>query len=230
MKELLTLPTSLRSAVSILAMGISGLVAAQPSVSVLSGTTYTKDMNAALSQGASLSQPVGSVFSVDLDCIRAQAFLDEGITAQRSTMSSIGAGIRYTPLSPEHHAIRPWAGVGLSWKTTTRHLDALTAGGETYHLWNDGLLYAMEQPIPMPDMDMPEPLARDNVYETMLDRTSHMATPLRAGVDLQLTRRLHATVAITTLPGGGQGWTTAQAGIGFQLGGVCWLRRSACGL
>ena len=218
MKELLTLPTSLRSAVSILAMGISGLVAAQPSVSVLSGTTYTKDMNAALSQGASLSQSVGSMFAVDLDCIRAQAFLDEGITAQRSTMSSIGAGIRYTPLSPEHHAIRPWAGVGLSWKTTTRHLDAQTADGETYHLWNDGLLYAMEQPIPMPDVDMPEPLVRDNVYETMLDRTSHMATPLRAGVDLQLTRRLHATVAITTLPGGGQGWTTAQAGIGFQLG------------
>ena len=192
MKELLTLPTSLRSAVSILAMGISGLVAAQPSVSALSGTTYTKDMNAALSQGASLSQPVGSVFSVDLDCIRAQAFLDEGITAQRSTMSSIGAGIRYTPLSPEHHAIRPWAGVGLSWKTTTRHLDAQTVDGETYHLWNDGLLYAMEQPIPMPDIDMPEPLARDNVYETMLDRTSHMAAPLRVGVDLQLTRRLHA--------------------------------------
>ena len=87
MKELLTFPTSIRSAVLIFAMVISGLVAAQPSVNVLSGTTYTKDMNAALSQGASLSQPVGSLFSVDLDCIRAQAFMDEGVTAQRSPVA-----------------------------------------------------------------------------------------------------------------------------------------------
>ena len=218
MKELLTLSPKFRLAALIVAMGVSGGVMAQPSLSVLSGTTYTQDFNATLSQGASLSQPVGATFAVDLDCIRARTFMDQGVTTQRQTLSNVGAAIRYTPFSPESHAIRPWAGVGVSWKTTTRHLDAQAANGETYHLWNDGLLYGMEQPTPMPDAELPQPLVRDNVYETMLDRTSHMATPLRMGVDLQLTRRLHATVAVTAIPGGDLGWTTAQAGIGFQLG------------
>lgn len=217
MKELTTLPPVFRLAMLVLVMGMSGLVVAQPSISVLSGTIYTPDMNASLSTGASLSQPVGKLFAVDLDGVRAQAFMDEGVAAQRTTMTSVGAGIRYMPMSPATHAIRPWAGVGISWKTTTRHLDAAAANGETYHLWNDGLLYGMEQPVPMPDADLPEPLVRDNHYETMLDRTSHMATPLRAGVDFQLTRRLHASMAVTTIPGDG-GWTTAQAGVGFQLG------------
>ena len=165
-----------------------------------------------------MSQPVGSFLSVDLDYLQAQAFNDQGVAIERATMKSLGAGIRYTPFSAETHAIRPWAGAGVSWRMTANHADAQAAGGETYHLWNDGLLYATPQPVPMPDVDMPSPLVRDNVYETMLDRNTGVAVPLRAGVDVQLTRRLHATLAVTTLPGGGAGWTTAQAGVGFQLG------------
>ena len=165
-----------------------------------------------------MSQPIGSFLSVDLDYLQAQAFNDKGVAIERATMKSLGAGVRYTPFSPENHAIRPWAGAGVSWRITAKHEDAQAAGGETYHLWNDGLLYATPQPVPMPDVDMPSPLVRDNVYETMLERNTGVALPLRAGVDVQLTRRLHATLAVTTLPGGGAGWTTAQAGVGFQLG------------
>jgi hypothetical protein len=199
-------------------LGLVGTTLAQPSLQVLSGTTATKGMNASLSQGASLSQPVGSFLCVDLDYLQAQAFNDQGVAIQRATMKSLGVGVRYTPFSPEIHAIRPWAGAGASWRISAKHEDAQAAGGETYHLWNDGLLYATPQPVPMPDVDMPSPLIRDNVYETMLERNSGLAIPLRAGVDVQLTRRLHATLAVTTLPGGGAGWTTAQAGLGFQLG------------
>ena len=218
MKDFNTLPTLVRAAGLSLFLGLSGVVAAQPSLNVASGTTHTQDMNAALSRGFAVSQPVGQWLSVDLDALQAQAFSDQGLDVQRATMSSVGVGVRYTPFSSESHAIRPWAGAGVSWQTTTRHADAQAANGETYHLWNDGLLYAYEQPIPMPDIDMPSPLVRDNVYETMLDRSSHMAVPLRAGVDVQLTRRVHATLAVTAIPGGDRTWTTAQAGVGFQLG------------
>lgn len=218
MKDQLTFPSFIRPTMLILALGISGLVIAQPSISVLSGTTYTKNTNGALSQGASFSQPVTPFLAIELDYNRARAYSDHGVASERFAMSNLGASMRYTPLSPQTHAIRPWAAVGVSWKTTSQHLDAQAAGGETYHLWNDGLLYDMEQPIPMPDVEMPKPLVRDNVYETMLDRKSSLATPLRVGVDLQLTRRLHAIMAVTTIPGGGRGWTTAQAGVGFQLG------------
>lgn len=165
-----------------------------------------------------MSQSVGTFLSVDLDYLQAQAFNDQGVAMERASMKSLGAGIRYTPFSAETHAIRPWGGGGLSWQVTAKHADAQAAGGETYHLWNDGLLYSTPQPVPMPDVDLPDPLVRDNVFETMLERNTRVAVPLRVGVDVQLTRRVHATLAVTTLPGGGAGWTTAQAGVGFQLG------------
>ena len=165
-----------------------------------------------------MSQPVSSFMSVDLDFLQAQAFNDRGVAIERSEMKSLGAGIRFVPLASETHAIRPWAGAGLSWQVSAMHADARAAGGETYHLWNDGLLYASSQPEPMPDVDLPEPLVRDNVFETSLGRTTRVAVPFRAGVDVQLTRRVHVTLAVTTLPGGGAGWTTTQAGVGFQLG------------
>jgi hypothetical protein len=218
MKDIQTLPRIARLAAFSLTVSFAGLASAQPSLQVFSGITATADMNASLSRGASMSQPVGTFLSVDLDYLQAQAFNDQGVAVKRASMQSLGAGVRYTPFSAETHAIRPWAGAGLSWQATAMHADAQSANGETYHLWNDGLLYATPQPIPMPDVDLPDPLERDNVYETMLDRNTRVAVPLRAGVDVQLTRRLHATLAVTTLPGGGAGWTTAQAGVGFQLG------------
>ena len=218
MKDIQTSPQFARLLALALTVMLVGPAMAQQSVHVLSGTTSTPGMNASLSRGISMSQPVGNFLSVDLDFLQAQAFNDQGVTVERASMNSLGAGVRYTPFSSETHAIRPWAGAGLSWQTTARHADAQSADGETYHLWNDGLLYATPQPIPMPDVDIPDPLVRDDVYETFLAQNTRIAVPLRMGVDLQLTRRLHATVAVTSLPGGGAGWTTAQAGIGFQLG------------
>ncbi len=218
MKDIQTLPRIARLAAFSLTVSFAGLASAQPSLQVFSGITATADMNASLSRGASMSQPVGTFLSVDLDYLQAQAFNDQGVAVKRASMQSLGAGVRYTPFSAETHAIRPWAGAGLSWQATAMHADAQSANGETYHLWNDGLLYATPQPIPMPDVDLPDPLERDNVYETLLDRNTHVAVPIRAGVDVQLTHRIHATLAVTTLPRGGAGWTTAQAGVGFQLG------------
>ena len=218
MKDFCTFPTLVRASGLSLFLGMCGVVAAQPSFNVASGTTHTQDMNASLSRGFAVSQSVGQGLSVDLDVLWAQGFNDQGVDVQRATMSSVGVGVRYTPFSSKSHTIRPWAGAGVSWQTTTHHADAQAANGHTYHLWNDGLLYAYEQPIPMPDVDMPSPLVRDNVYETMLDRSSHLAVPLRAGIDVQLTRRVHTTLAVTAIPGGDRTWTTVQAGIGFQLG------------
>ena len=218
MKELNTLHRLTRLATAALLLGSAAPSLAQQSLQMASGVTHTQDMNATLSRSFALTQPVGNLISVDLDYLQAQAFQDEGVAMDKRFMSSMGVGVRYTPFSAETHAIRPWAGAGLSWQTTTHSRDALAAGGEAYHLWDDGLLYEMEQPDPMIDDKRPDALQRDNVYETMLDRTSHVAVPLRVGVDLQLTRRLHASLAVTTLPGAERTWTTAQAGIGFQLG------------
>ena len=67
-------------------LGLVGTTLAQPSLQVLSGTTATKGMNASLSQGASMSQPVGSFLSVDLDYLQAQAFNDQGVAIERATM------------------------------------------------------------------------------------------------------------------------------------------------
>jgi hypothetical protein len=218
MKDLYIIQGFARLSALAFTFGLAGATLAQPSLQALSGTTATKGMNASLSQGVSMSQPVGSFLSVDLDFLQAKAYNDQGVAVQRATMKSLGAGVRYTPFSPETHAIRPWAGAGISWQTNAKHEDAENANGDVYHLWDDGLLYAIPQPIPMPDIAMPTPLERDNEFESLLDRSTRVAIPLRAGVDVQMTRRIHATLAVTALPGGESGWATAQAGIGFQLG------------
>ncbi|MAO88170.1 MAG: hypothetical protein CL822_04260, partial [Crocinitomicaceae bacterium] len=85
-------------------------------------------------------------------------------------------------------------------------------------LRDDGLLYAMEQPVPMPDIEYPSPLQRDNSYETLANQTKGLVTPVRIGVDMQLTRRVHASLAFTSIPNGARTWNAFQAGVGFQLG------------
>jgi hypothetical protein len=215
MNNMLSFP---RLALTTMMVGLAVASFAQPSVQILSGPTTKTDMTAALSRGATMSQAVGPLFALDLDVLQAQAFNDKGVAAQRSMMSTVGASLKFTPFSPELQAVRPWAGAGLSWQTTKTHVDAKDANGSTYHLWNDGLLYDMAQPNPMPDIEFPSPLERDNVYETLVDQGARIAVPLKAGVDMQLTRRMHATVAVTAIPGAQGTWATAQAGIGFQLG------------
>jgi hypothetical protein len=85
-------------------------------------------------------------------------------------------------------------------------------------LWDDGLLYAMPQPTPMPDAELPSPIERDNTFETVVEDGGRVVVPLRAGVDFQLTPRVHASVAMTAIPGMPEGWVTGQAGIGIHLG------------
>lgn len=219
MKDPMTsLMATLRTAGVAIALLSTGQAWAQPSLTVSSGTTAVQDMNASLSRGFSMSQAVGSHWSVDLDLLSARATRDRGVVMHQASTQTLGAGVRYLAFGAESHAIRPWAGAGLSWQTSALRADEEDAAGSAYHLWDDGLLYGTPQPVPMPDIERPSPLSRDNVFETTLERSSGMAMPLRAGVDVQLTRRLHATLAVTAIPGAGANWRTAQAGLGFQLG------------
>ena len=190
----------------------------QPTLHAWSGIASTPDMSGSMSRGFSMSQPLKFGLSVDLDCAQMQAHSDQGVAASFANMNAVGAGLRYVPLSPETHAVRPWLGAGLAWQNETLRLNAQDAEGNTYHLWDDGLLYATEQPVPMPDIEYPSPLERDNSYETLANQTAGVVTPVRAGVDLQLTRRIHTSLSVTTIPNGERAWTTFQAGVGFQLG------------
>jgi hypothetical protein len=194
-------------------------ICAQTEVQFFSGIASTAGMNASIGQGGSLSQPFGPMFSMDLDFLQCQTFQDAGVAVERATMKSLGTGLRLSPLAAKNHAIRPWVGAGVSWQVSSRHLDAQSVSGQTYHLWDDGLLYATPQPSPMPDVETLEPLVRDNVYETLLDRKTMLVVPVRAGLDLQLTQKIHATLAFAAIPQKGSTWTMGQVGIGMKLGG-----------
>lgn len=61
--------------------------------------------------------------------------------------------------------------------------------------------YAMPQPTPTPDAELPSPIERDNTFETVVENGGRAVVPLRAGVDFQLTPRMHASVAMTAIPG-----------------------------
>ena len=191
---------------------------AQATLNAWSGVASSPEMIGNVGHGFSMSQPIIHGLSVDLDCASMSAFSDRGVASSLASMNSVGAGLRYTPLSASTHAVRPWVGAGLGWQNETLRLNAQDAKGNTYHLWDDGLLYAMEQPVPMPDIEYPSPLQRDNSYETLANQTKGLVTPVRIGVDMQLTRRVHASLAFTSIPNGARTWNAFQAGVGFQLG------------
>ena len=136
---------------------------------------------------------------MDLDYFEAKGFNDQGVAIQMASVQNLGAGLRYLPFSSASNAVRPWIGLGASWQSIAIHEDAVASNGQAYHLWDDGLLYGTPQSSPMPDIDYPESILRDNVYESALYQKTKVVIPIRVGVEFQLTPRLHSTLSVTSV-------------------------------
>ena len=133
MKDPMTsLIATIRTAGVVVALLLTGTAWAQPSLSVSSGTTAVQDMNASLSRGFSMSQPVGSHWSLDLDLLSARATRDRGVVMHQASTQTLGAGVRYMAFGAESHAIRPWAGAGISWQTSALRADEQDAAAVSY--------------------------------------------------------------------------------------------------
>lgn len=167
-------------------------------------------------RGLTLGQPLASTWTLEVAFLSLQRDEDSGVQALRSTSHNLGVGLRYSPWSAQQKAVRPFVSAGMAWQQATVMADAQSADGQTYHLWDDGLLYGFDQPVPMPDADLPTALQRDNVYETQLSQANRAVVPLKLGVDLQLTPRVHASVAAWMVPGTSS--PGLQAGLGMTFG------------
>jgi hypothetical protein len=194
-----------------------GTTYGQTNASMFAGTTYSSEFGGSMNHGISLSQPMTPHFSMDLDFFQAKGFNDQSVAIQKASIQTLGAGLRYLPFSSATHAVRPWIGFGVAWQSLAIREDAVASNGQTYHLWDDGLLYGTAQSSPMPDIEFPESIYRDNVFETTLDQQTRVVVPIRAGVEFQLTPRLHSTLSVTSMPGPDQRWTAIQAGIGMHF-------------
>ncbi|MDA0728658.1 MAG: hypothetical protein O3B70_02100 [Bacteroidetes bacterium] len=167
-------------------------------------------------RGVIVGQPLASTWTLEVAYLSLQRDEDSGVQAFRSTSQNLGLGLRYSPWSVQQKAVRPFVSAGLAWQQATVMADAQSADGRTYHLWEDGLLYEFAQPEPMPDTELPTPLQRDNVYETRVSDANRMVVPVKLGVDLQLTPRVHASVAAWMMPGTSN--PGLQAGVGMTFG------------
>jgi hypothetical protein len=65
--------------------------------------------------------------------------------------------------------------------------------------------------------DIP-PMVRNFTAELPSERMRRLAMPVRAGIDVQLTRRSQVTLGVTFVPDRDILWSMTQVGFGFQLG------------
>jgi hypothetical protein len=145
---------------------------------------------------------------------------------ERSTFNSLGATVRIQATTSETQRLRPYLGIGFALVGQAVHYDATDNLGRHYHNWSDGRVY--DRPEDGIHAQGAQELTVDYVYESKTPFIGSLSFPIKAGVDLLVTDRVSATLAMTMFTGpeaminprpGMRDWiTTAQAGIGILIG------------
>lgn len=145
----------------------------------------------------------------------------------RGAFNAYSAEVRLQVPHAHDRFLLPWLSAGLSVVRQQQMMDAMNADGVVYQTWDNGLLYDMPQDAPGAELNA-QVLTPDYIYETTSDISQSLGVPIRAGLDMNLTNRIHASLALTVLAGVEAAinprdnyndyLTTAQAGLGIRLG------------
>ena len=174
----------------------------KPGFEWVAGTAKANSLYTGSSMGFTMSQQLHEGLSMDLTVLGGHAEFDNGSFAHNSRMRVYGAVFNYTPFHRHTHAVRPWIGSGIGWISMVRQEYAV-----------------QQQEVTAPQMsDDAPPMVRNFTAELPSERMRRLAMPVRAGIDVQLTRRSHATLGVTFVPDRDILWSMTQVGFGFQLG------------
>lgn len=145
----------------------------------------------------------------------------------RGLFNAYSAELKLQVPHAEDRFLLPWISAGLSVVRQQQLLDLMNSDGVAYEIWDNGSIYNMPQDAPGATTQA-ELVTPDYVYETSTDVQQAIGVPIRAGLDLNLTNRMHVSLALTVLTGVEAAinprkdyndyLTTAQAGIGIRLG------------
>lgn len=226
-------------ATTVLMLGILGAGLAQFEVRALSGTTsFTGAMNqedgiltgsaGRYASTVGVMAGVESPLAIDLNASWGELGTNSAdLDRTRALFNAYSAELRLQVPFAENRLLLPWISAGLSVVRQQQLMDLMNSEGIVYQTWDNGYLYDMPQDAPGAATEA-QLLTPDYDFETVSDVQQTLGVPIRAGLDLNLTNRMHASLALTVLTGVEAAInprdnyndfvTTAQAGIGIRLG------------
>lgn len=226
-------------ATTVLMMGILGTGLAQFEVRALSGpTSFTGAMSqedgiltgsaGRYASTIGVLAGVESPLAIDLNASWGELGTNTADLARtRAQFNAYSAELRLQVPFAENRLLLPWISAGLSFVRQQQLMDLMNADGVAYQTWDNGNLYDMPQDAPGAATQA-QLITPDYQFETASDVQQTLGVPIRAGLDLNLTNRMHASLALTVLTGVEAAInprddyndfvTTAQAGIGIRLG------------
>lgn len=226
-------------ATTVLMLGILGSGLAQFEIRALSGpTSFTGAMSqedgiltgsaGRYASTVGMMAGVESPLAIDLNASWGELATNSAdLERTRALFNAYSAELRLQVPFAENRLLLPWISAGLSVVRQQQMMDLLNADGIAYQTWDNGYLYDMPQDAPGAATQA-QLLTPDYEFETVSDVQQTLGVPIRAGLDLNLTNRMHASLALTVLTGVEAAInprdnyndfvTTAQAGIGIRLG------------
>ncbi|MGB1076033.1 MAG: hypothetical protein ACPGYK_07575 [Flavobacteriales bacterium] len=171
---------------------------------------------------------IESPLALDLNATWGELGINTAELARtRGLFNAYSAELKLQIPHAEDRILLPWISAGLSIVRQQQLLDLMNSDGVAYEIWDNGSIYNMAQDAP-DAATQAQLVAPDYVYETATDVQQSIGVPIRAGLDLNLTNRMHVSLALTVLTGVEASinpredyndfLTTAQAGIGIRLG------------
>ena len=226
-------------ATAFLVLGLLGTGLAQFEVRALSGpTSFTGAMSqedgiltgtaGKYASTVGLTAGVESPLAFDVNASWGELATNTSDLARtRGLFNAYSAELRLQVPFAENRLLLPWISAGLSLVRQQQLSDLMNSEGVAYQTWSNGSLYDMPEAAPGAATQA-QLITPDYVYETASGVQQSIGVPIRAGLDLNLTNRMHASLALTVLTGVEAAInprdnyndfvTTAQAGIGIRLG------------